>query len=443
MKVAVLGLGYVGTVTAAGLAAAGHEVTGIDVDPAKVAAIEKGETPVTEPGLAELVATGVASGRLHATTSTVRGVDGAEIVLVCVGTPSGLHGSTELSYIDRALAAVAEGLTDLEPPEGGHLSIVVRSTVPPGTGAAHVAPVFRAPPPGWRIGTAMCPEFLREGSAVHDFYAPPFVVVGSEDADTLTALISLFSFVGAGDNPPEVLPVSVPTAEALKYACNAFHATKISFANELARIFRGYGVDAREVMEVFCRDHSLNLAATYLRPGFAYGGSCLPKDLRALLDLARSAGVDAPLLSGTVLTNEMVIREVVERVIDSGAHRVALLGLTFKADTDDLRESPSVELAERLIGKGFEVRIYDPIVNPSRLSGANRREVHARLPHLSALLTASAAEALGEADVALVAAAPPETLAALRTGSPRHVIDLHGALGEDIEALPGYAGVGW
>jgi GDP-mannose 6-dehydrogenase len=287
------------------------------------------------------------------------------------------------------------------------------------------------------VGTAMCPEFLREGVGVADFFAPPFVVVGTADDKARATLAQLFSFLDL-----EVRYVAVPTAEALKYACNAFHATKVSFANEIARVLRPSGVDAREVMEIFCEDTKLNIAPTYLRPGFAYGGSCLPKDLRALLHLARMNGVDAPLLAGTTVTNDLVVRDVVERVIDTGQRRVALLGLSFKADTDDLRESPSVDLAERLLGKGFDVRIYDPIINPDKLVGANLRDIEARL-HLTPLLACTPQEALEGAEVALVASVAEGVIDALRAAAPHHLIDLSGRLGPDLEALPGYSGVGW
>jgi GDP-mannose 6-dehydrogenase len=301
-----------------------------------------------------------------------------------------------------------------------------------------VAPVFADPPEGWSVGTAMCPEFLREGCGVADFFAPPFVVVGTTEQRTQESLAALFAFLGQ-----EVHHVDVPTAEALKYACNAFHATKVSFANEMSRIFRPHGVDSREVMRIFCEDRKLNVAPTYLRPGFAFGGSCLPKDLRALQHMARMNGVDAPLLNGTAFTNELVVREVVERVLATRHRRVALLGLSFKSDTDDLRESPNVELAERLIGKGFEVRIYDPIVNPERLVGANRRQVESRLPHLNRLLDRSPREALADAEVVLVSSSDPAVLAALAEASPELVIDLHGRLGPGVEQLAGYQGVGW
>lgn len=439
MKVAVFGLGYVGTVTAAGLASRGHQVVGVDVDAAKVAAIQHGRSPVVEPGLDALVSEGAAAGRLWATDDARAAVEGAEVSLLCVGTPSGPHGETDLGYVRRALADLRSAMTQVRPPGSGHHSVVVRSTVPPGTGAEVVAPVFADdPPPGWSVGTAMCPEFLREGCGVADFFAPPFVVVGTADARTRDTLTELFAFLGQ-----EVRQIDVPGAEALKYACNAFHATKVSFANEMARVLRPHGVDSREVMRIFCEDHKLNIAPTYLRPGFAFGGSCLPKDLRALQHMARMDGVDAPLLDGTSFTNELVVRDVVERVVDGGQRSVALLGLSFKSDTDDLRESPNVELAERLIGKGFDVRIYDPIVNPDRLVGANRRQVESRLPHLNRLLARSAGEALDGAEVALVSVADPDVRAALVASGPSLVIDLHGRLGDEVEQLAGYQGVGW
>ena len=440
LRVAVFGLGYVGTVTAAGLAACGHQVVGVDVDTLKVDAIDDGRSPVVEPGVDESVAAGGAGGRLRATTDARVALERADVSLICVGTPSASSGDTDLTFVSRALADLREAMADATPPASGFHSVVIRSTVPPGTGARLVAPAF-APeelPAGWTVGTAMCPEFLREGCGVDDFFAPPFVVVGTDDPRTRQALTDLFAFVDG-----DVEHVSVATAEALKFACNAFHATKVSFANELARVFRFYGVDTREVMRIFCQDHKLNIAPTYLQPGFAYGGSCLPKDLRSLQHMARVNSLDVPLLAGTGLTNELVVRDAVERIIASGARRVCLLGLSFKMDTDDLRESPNVELAERLIGKGFEVRIYDPIINPDRLIGANRRYVKARLPHLDRLLAHSPEEALSEAEVAVVSSSEPATLDALVAAAPGMVLDLHGRLGERVERLGGYEGIGW
>ena len=302
-----------------------------------------------------------------------------------------------------------------------------------------MSPVFAdmAPVSGWTVGTAMCPEFLREGSGVADFFNPPFVVLGTADQRVTDVLTEVFSFLNR-----EIRLVDVRSAEALKYACNAFHATKISFANEMARIFRMYGVDSREVMRVFIEDTVLNISPAYLMPGFAFGGSCLPKDLRALLDMARVNALDVPLLAGTLHTNELVIRDAVDRLIASPYRTVAMLGLSFKMNTDDLRESPNVELAERLIGKGFDVRIYDPIINPERLMGSNLRYIESRLPHLR---NSSTGRLRGTGRVRCSGGGHigPRALNELRAAAPAWILDLHGRLGADIERLPGYEGIGW
>ncbi|MFB6725996.1 nucleotide sugar dehydrogenase [Kribbella sp. NPDC056345] len=440
MKVAVFGLGYVGSVTAACLAAAGHDVWGVDVDTAKVGPITEGHSPVVEPGLDDLVADGVTGGRLHATTDPRLALDRADVSLICVGTPSTAAGSTDLTYIKRAVRDIAEAAHVVVPPESGFHSIVIRSTVPPGTVDEVVAQVLAdvPPPAGLKFGTAMCPEFLREGSGLADFYEPPFVVVGTQFPMVGKQLSELLAFLGQ-----EVQVVDVRTAEALKYACNAFHATKVSFANEMGRIFRNYGVDSREVMRLFVQDTSLNISPYYLKPGFAFGGSCLPKDLRSVLHLARMNDTELPLLAGTLATNERSVSDVVDRVIAGPGREVALLGLSFKVSTDDLRESPNVELAERLIGKGYNLRIYDAIVNPSRLVGANLRHVESKLPHLQRVLTDDPAAALAGADVALVSATDTAAVQALLAAPPARTIDLSGRLGDDVEALPGYEGVAW
>ncbi len=440
MRIAVFGLGYVGTVTAAGLASRRHSVCGVDVDEMKVGLIREGRSPVVEPGLDELVAAGVAKGFLTATTDAAEALERADVSLICVGTPSTPHGSTDLEYVRRAVADIRAAMDRVRPPVSGFHAVVVRSTVPPGTGDEVVAPVFADLPEGtgWTVGTAMCPEFLREGSGVADFFDPPFVVVGTDRARVKQVLGRLFAFLDK-----ELRYVDVRSAEALKYACNAFHATKVSFANEMGRIFRPYGVDSREVMEIFCEDKILNISPTYLRPGFAFGGSCLPKDLRSLLHMARVNDLDVPLLAGTLRTNELVVRDVLDRILATPAKVVAMLGLSFKMDTDDLRESPNVELVERLIGKGFEVRIFDPIINPGRLVGANLRYVEARLPHLGRLLASTPEEALQGSDVAVVATTDPGVLAALRGAPPERIMDLSGRLGVELERAPGYEGVGW
>jgi len=284
----------------------------------------------------------------------------------------------------------------------------------------------------------MCPEFLREGTGIADFYSPPYTVIGSTDTRAVEVLSSLFSFL---DCPLRV--VHPRTAEALKYASNAFHATKISFANELGRIFGRLGVDTREVMALFCEDGYLNISAKYLRPGFAFGGSCLPKDLRSLLYLARTESIDIPLLSGTLASNRLSINEAIDRVVAGAGRRVALLGLSFKPGSDDLRESPYVDLAETLMGKGYDVRIHDPILNPSSLIGANRQYVESKLPHLKRILTDGPKEAIVGADVALVSLSTPDIVEALLEFPPPRIIDLDGRLGPELEALDCYEGFSW
>jgi GDP-mannose 6-dehydrogenase len=439
MKVAVFGLGYVGTLTAACLAANGHDVWGVDVDAHKVEAIGSGRSPVIEPGLSELVELGWAAGGLHATVSARQAIDEADVSLICVGTPSTAQGGANLIYIDRVVEDLTTCLAARSPEASKLHCVVMRSTVPPGT-VERIGATLRAnlEGSGQPVGVAMCPEFLREGTGIADFYSPPYTVIGAADASVVDVVSSLFDFIA---RPMRI--VDIRTAEALKYACNAFHATKVSFANELGRVFRCMEIDSRKVMELFCEDDQLNISKRYLRPGFAFGGSCLPKDLRSILNIARIENVDLPLLAGTLASNRLSVEDVVERVLDSDGRTVALLGLSFKADSDDLRESPYVELAETLLGKGFEVRIYDPIVNPSTLIGTNRVYVESRLPHLRRILTDRAADALAGADVAIVSSCDSDVLHALEADPPGRIIDLDGRLGPAIEALVGYQGVAW
>ncbi len=441
MKVAVFGLGYVGTVTAACLATNGHEIWGVDPDTTKVDMIANGTSPVIEPDLGRLVAHAVDAGSLHATTDPAVAVDQSDVSLVCVGTPSSPHGSTDLSYVGRAVKEIGQALASRRGEDERFHTIVTRSTVPPGTVEGLVAPTLETElgrPLGDGWGVAMCPEFLREGSGVADFFDPPFTVVGTSDPRVVDRVGELFGFL---ERPLRAVPLS--TAEALKYACNAFHAVKVSFTNELARLYRPLGIDAREVMDVFCQDDRLNISPKYLRPGFAFGGSCLPKDLRALLYLGRINSVDLPLLNATVVSNTDTIRDVVQRVMATGRRKVALLGLSFKTQTDDLRESPNVELAETLLGKGCDLRIYDPIVEPSLLFGTNLRYIESKLPHLQRLLATSPDEALEGAEVAVVSSKSDNVAQALLDASPPVIIDLAGQLGKELEALPGYQGAGW
>jgi len=365
-------------------------------------------------------------------------LEGADASLLCVGTPSTTSGESNLAYIYRVVEDVIGPLKASMPPRAFH-TVVIRSTVPPGT-VEDVTAILQAAFQDSEsdIGAAMCPEFLREGTGIADFYSPPYTVIGSSDLRAIDVVSRLFSFI---DSPVRV--VHPRTAEALKYACNAFHATKISFANELGRIFGRLGVDSREVMELFCEDSNLNISAKYLRPGFAFGGSCLPKDLRSLLYLARSESIDIPLLSGALASNRLSIDEAIDRVVAGEGHRVAFLGLSFKAGSDDLRESPYVDLAETLLGKGYEVRIHDPVVNPLSLVGANRQYVESKLPHLRRILTEGPKEAIAGADVALVSCSSTEVVEALLAAPPPRIIDLDGRLGPEVEALQGYEGFAW
>lgn len=442
MKAALFGLGYVGAVTAACLASRGHEITGVDTDHGKVEALAAGRSPVVEPGLDELVATALESGRLQATCDGAEALRDAAVSLVCVGTPSLPDGGTDLRQIRRVVEEIGTALAH----STDEHTVVIRSTVPPGTVSKVVAPLLSATA-GREIGdglhVAMCPEFLREGSSVRDFFAPPFVVLGGT-ARAIAPLRELFAFVDG-----EFHAVTTEVAEAVKYSCNAFHALKVVFANELAQLYRGRGVDARAVMELFVQDTQLNISPAYLRPGFAFGGSCLPKDVRSLVHMARAQAVDLPVLQQILSSNESVVRAVADRVVrhveevDLTHRRIALLGLSFKPQTDDLRESPNVALAEHLLGKGLDLSIHDPVVNPSMLRGANLRYVQERLPHLHRLLRASAVEAVEGAHVVVLSNADDGAQSAVLAARPRVVLDLNGRCGAQVEQLPGYEGIGW
>jgi GDP-mannose 6-dehydrogenase len=437
MRVAVFGLGYVGTVTAACLAGEDRAVVGVDPDAGKVDIINRGCSPVVEPGLDEIVATAVREGWLEATSDVEAALDGADIALLCVGTPSRMDGSGDLRFIERASEQIGAYLKTATK----RLAVVVRSTVPPGSVQGVVAPAIERTS-GLTVhadfDVAMCPEFLREGQGVADFFDPELIVIGCESPMATTVIGSLFDHV-----PAEPIVTGIRTAEAIKYACNAYHAVKVSFTNEFGRLCQVMDVDTREVMRVFCEDKRLNISTAYLRPGFAFGGSCLPKDLRALLHMARVNSIDLPLLQGTEHTNELVVRNVTREVLYTTHKRVAMLGLSFKPETDDLRESPYVELAETLIGKGLEIQIYDPVIRPERLVGGNLRYVDDHLPHLRRLLVDEPEAALTGAEVALVGSSSEQVKRALLADPPPVLIDLVGSLGPEIEALPGYRGVSW
>lgn len=437
MRVAVFGLGYVGAVTASCLAREGHDVVGVDLDQDKVEAINAGFSPIMEPGMEDLVAEAHRSGRLRAVADAPVAVRGSEVSLVCVGTPSKTNGDLDLSFIERVTDDIG---TALAGGEGDHL-VMFRSTMLPGTVEDRLVPILErcsGRRSGANLHVAMCPEFLREARGVEDFYRPPFTVVGSRDPAAFVTARGLFSFL---DAPFHAVDTSV--AEALKYACNAFHAVKVTFANELGRFCQASGTDARTVFDIFCQDHRLNISSTYLRPGFSFGGSCLPKDLRATVYRSRALDVELPMLTSVLLSNDHHLRRAIDWVVNANVRSAALFGLSFKAGTDDLRESPYVELAEWLLGKGLTLRLFDPSVHPERLRGTNQSYVERHLPHLSRLLVQSPSEALQGTDCAIVAVGDDGVRDALIEQPPRMILDLSGLLGSEVEALPGYRGIAW
>ena len=416
MRVNVFGLGYVGSVTAACLAEAGHEVIGVDIDEEKVAMINSGASPVVEPGLGGLVAEAVAARRLRATISTPEAVRNAAIGLICVGTPGRASGQLQVEALTRVGQEIGQALAERDEP----YTVVVRSTVLPGTTERVLVPALQSGAGrdlGPMLRVAVNPEFMREGSALRDFARPPLSVVGCVDPGTAAVLRSLYAEVEA-----PFVHTAVRTAEMVKYVSNAFHALKVCFANEIGDVCAALGADAQEAVRLFLMDRTLNVSEAYLRPGFAFGGSCLPKDLRALVYAARAADVSLPLLSAILPSNEGQIRQAVEAVLGTRRRRIGVVGLAFKPGTDDLRESPMVTLVETLIGKGCDVRILDPNVAVARLRGANRRYIEEEIPHISSLLCDSVETLLAHAEVLVVGNASDEARRALAVVGPHHVV---------------------
>ncbi len=380
MKISIFGLGYVGAVSLACLARDGHEVIGVDIDADKLDMIRAGRTPVVEEGMLDLMASVVAGGRVTVTQDVSWAIEHSELSFICVGTPSAGNGSQDLSAITRITGAIGQALAGLE---RSHV-LVYRSTVTPGTTEGVIRSALEnasGKRDGGEFHLCFQPEFLREGSSIRDYDHPPFTIVGAGSPEAVLSLRTLFEHL-----PCEFHQTSIRAAEAMKFCCNNFHAVKITFANEVARLCHSLAVDPFEVMSLVCRDTHLNISPAYLQPGFAFGGSCLPKDLRATMHLARSHDVRLPMLEHVLESNREHVELAVQKVLAGGRRRVALLGLSFKPGTDDLRESPLVELAERLIGKGIDLVIHDSGVKLSYLMGANRRFIQDRLPHLGRLL---------------------------------------------------------
>lgn len=411
MEIAVFGLGYVGCVTAACFASLGHRVTGTDQDTRKTGALLAGKAPFYEPGLEELVAGTVSRGLLTATQSAVDALERAEVAFVCVGTPSGRNGDLSLEQLERVTRDIASAIAERTRP----LIVVIRSTVFPGTNENVVIPALQ----GTTAVVVSNPEFLREGSAIRDFLEPSLLVVGGEDKQAVRTVADLY-----GPLPVQPCLVSLRTAEMIKYACNAFHALKIAFANEVGALSDRLGVDGTEVMDTLCRDTKLNVSAAYLKPGFAFGGSCLPKDLRAIVYRARSLDVKVPVLENTLPSNDEHLRRAVEAALDLPAEHIGVIGLAFKENTDDLRESPVVTLLEQLIGKGREVRVYDPNIRLDALYGTNRSYILKAIPHIGRLIQPSVESLLEWADHVIVAQKQTPEITAVIQASGLPVLDL-------------------
>jgi GDP-mannose 6-dehydrogenase len=437
MRISVFGLGYVGCVSSACFSDSGHEVIGVDTNGLKVQIINEGRSPVVEPGVEDLIGRGVKDQRVRATTDATEAVRNTDISLVCVGTPGQSNGSLDLSYVKGACKQIGIALEG----KGRFHVVAIRSTMLPGTIAETVVPtleVYSGKKNGRDFAVAINPEFLREGTAIADFHHPPFTLIGSDDEESAGMLQRLYAHLNA-----PVITIGVKEAEMVKYACNCFHGLKVTFANEIGALCKAFDIDSHRVMEVFCQDTKLNLSPYYLKPGFAFGGSCLPKDLRALAYKAKTADVDVALLNAVLSSNRRHIERGVEMVLRTGKKRVGVLGLSFKAGTDDLRESPMVTLIETLIGKGLHVTIFDREVELARLFGANKDYIEQEIPHISSLMRRRLEEVVEQSEVIVLTKRSDEYRAFLeQVSQPPLVLDLARVIdGKRSDA--GYQGIGW
>ena len=402
MRISIFGMGYVGTVSAGCLAHAGHEVIGVDPVQTKVDLINSGRSPIIEADIGEVIAGAIEDGRLRATTDHMRAICETDLSFVCVGTPSQANGNLDFTYIRRACEQIGEALKQ----KAARHVVVIRSTVLPGTMKNIVIPVIEecsGKKAGIDFGVCHNPEFLREGSAVKDFNSPPKTVIGEltqTDGDTLASLYAKL------DAP--LIRTDLETAEMVKYVDNSWHALKIGFANEIGNLCKSFGIDAHQVMNIFCQDQKLNISCSYLTPGFAFGGSCLPKDLRALAYQAKMHDLELPILTSVLPSNEMQVVRGLQMITNKGHRRIGILGFSFKAGTDDLRESPIIEIIERLIGKGYDLRIYDRNVRMASLVGANRDFILNRIPHISKLMVGGVDAILDHAQTVVIGNKDPE-----------------------------------
>ena len=436
MRISIFGLGYVGAVTGACLARLGHQVIGVDPDARKRDAVEAGRSPIIEAGLDDLLAEVVAAGRLTVTDDCRRAVAQSDISLICVGTPSQPNGSLKTEYVERVCAQIGQAVRD----KSAYHSIVVRSTVLPGTTRGLIVPALETAcggSAGNAFGISTNPEFLREGVSIRDFHQPPFTIIGTDSAAEFARVARMYEGL-----PGRVIHAKLDTAEAVKYGCNIFHALKITFANEMGMLCGRLGLDSGEVLDIITQDTKLNISDKYLKPGFAFGGSCLPKDLRASTCHGRRHDTPLPMFEAALASNRAQIDAAAQRIMSLGPKRIAMMGISFKEGTDDLRESPLVALAERLIGRGFDLRVYDPNVQYAALYGANKTFIDQELPHLKRILV-DANAALDHAQVIVFghrAKTYEQVLSKLR---PRHhVFDLVRIAQRDT--VPGaYTGLYW
>jgi GDP-mannose 6-dehydrogenase len=419
MKISIFGLGYVGAVSAGCLASDGHEVIGVDPNQTKVSLINAGSTPIIEKDIGEMIAKAVADGQLRATTDVAEAVAGSDISLICVGTPSQLNGNLDLSHVRKVCEQIGAALRE----KSGFHVVVARSTMLPGSMRSLVIPTLEAASgkkAGVDFGVCNNPEFLREGSAVYDYYNPPKTVIGETDDRAGAMLLTLYEKMVA-----PLVRTTVETAEMVKYTDNTWHAVKVAFANEIGNLCKSLGIDGHQVMDIFCKDTKLNLSSYYMKPGFAFGGSCLPKDVRALTYKAKSLDLDLPLLNSILPSNQRQVEKGIKMIADKGKRKVGILGFSFKAGTDDLRESPLVDVIEWLLGKGYELKLYDKNVNLAALTGANQDYILNHIPHISKLMVNSVEEVLAFAETIVIGNGAPEFKQILEQITPQQqVVDL-------------------
>lgn len=437
MRIAVFGLGYVGAVSAACLAKDGHTVIGVDPNETKIGLINAGQSPIIEKDVGDIIRDAVADGRLRAVTDAAQAISESDLSLVCVGTPSASNGSLDLRFVELVCEEIGAVLRT----KNEYHTVVIRSTILPGTMRTTVIPVLEnasGMKAGDDFGLCNNPEFLREGTAVYDYHNPPKTVIGTVDEKSAEALTDLYAGL-----PGPMITTAIETAEMVKYVDNVWHALKVTFANEIGAICKPLDVDSHAVMDIFCQDEKLNISSYYLKPGFAFGGSCLPKDVRALTYHSKQLDLRLPVLESIMDSNRIQIERAFDMIARQGKKRIGILGFSFKAGTDDLRESPLVEVAERLIGKGYDLRLYDKNVSLAKLIGANRDYIMNHIPHIAGLMVESAEQLVDHAEVLIVGNASSEFADVVaKRGADQTIIDLV-RIGDETSDAKGYEGIAW